>query len=52
MRSIVESVLLDVMYDLPSTQNVVKVVVDENTIGGGKPLLIYSDQPKVASGPR
>src|SRR5512139_1450011 len=52
LRSIVESVLLDVMYDLPSTQNVVKVVVDENTIGGGKPLLIYSDQPKVASAPR
>src|SRR5512137_1878594 len=52
LRSIVKSVLLDVMYDLPSTQNVVKVVVDENTIGGGKPLLIYSDQPKVAGAPR
>jgi len=52
LRSIVESVLLDVMYDLPSTKNVVKVVVDENTIGGGMPLLIYSDQPKVAGAPR
>jgi ATP-dependent Clp protease ATP-binding subunit ClpX len=52
LRSIVESVLLDVMYDLPSTKNVVKVVVDENTIGGGKPLLMYSDQPKVAGAPR
>jgi hypothetical protein len=30
----------------------VKVVVDENTIGGGMPLLMYSDQPKVASAPR
>src|SRR5512146_2458003 len=48
LRSIVEGVLLDVMYDLPSTKNVAKVMVDENTINGGKPLLIYSDQPKVA----
>ena len=39
------------MFDLPSLTNVQKVVVDENAIGGeGKPLLIYSDQPKVASG--
>jgi len=52
LRSIVESILLDVMYDLPSTKNVIKVVVDDNTITGGKPLLIYSDQPKVASAPR
>ena len=52
LRSIVEGVLLDVMYDLPSTKNVAKVMVDENTIGGGKPLLMYSDQPKVAGAPR
>ena len=45
-------ILLDVMYDLPSTKNVVKVVVDENTIIGGKPLLMYADQPKVAGAPR
>ncbi len=37
------------MFDLPSLNNVSKVVVDEGTItGDGKPLLIYSDQPKVA----
>ena len=52
LRSIVEGILLDVMYDLPSTKNVVKVVVDENTIIGGKPLLMYADQPKVAGAPR
>jgi ATP-dependent Clp protease ATP-binding subunit ClpX len=52
LRAILEEVLLDVMYDLPSTKNVIKVVVDDNTITGGKPLLIYSDQPKVASAPR
>ena len=37
------------MFDLPSLENVVKVVVDEGTItGDAAPLLIYSDQPKVA----
>ena len=52
LRSIVEGILLDVMYDLPSTKNVVKVVVDENTITAGKPLLMYADQPKVAGATR
>jgi ATP-dependent Clp protease ATP-binding subunit ClpX len=31
-------------------ENVAKVVVDEGMIeGSGKPILIYADQPKVAS---
>ena len=51
LRSIIEHSLLDIMFDLPSLANVQKVVVDEGAIGGeGKPLLIYSDQPKVAGG--
>jgi ATP-dependent Clp protease ATP-binding subunit ClpX len=49
LRSIMEHVLLDVMYDLPSMDNVEKVVVDEGMItGDAKPILIYSDRPKVA----
>ncbi|WP_114891403.1 ATP-dependent protease ATP-binding subunit ClpX [Haemophilus haemolyticus] len=32
LRSIVEAVLLDTMYDLPSIKNLRKVVVDESTI--------------------
>src|SRR3974390_2056708 len=49
LRSILEHVLLDIMFDLPNLENVSKVVVDEPTIlGQGKPRLIYSDQPKVA----
>jgi ATP-dependent Clp protease ATP-binding subunit ClpX len=52
LRSIVESVLLDVMYDLPSLNNVIKVVIDGNSIEEGHPILIYSDQPKVAGAPR
>jgi len=52
LRSIVESILLDVMYDLPSMANVIKVVIDESSIEEGRPILIYSDQPKVAGAPR
>ncbi|MFC0268499.1 ATP-dependent protease ATP-binding subunit ClpX [Kushneria aurantia] len=45
LRSILESVLLDTMYEIPSTENVVKVVIDENVISGdSKPLLIYANQ--------
>jgi len=51
LRSIIEHSLLDIMFDLPSLANVQKVVVDDGAISGdGKPLLIYSDQPKVAGG--
>ncbi len=49
LRSILESVLLDTMYELPNMENVTKVVVDEGMIEGtSKPILIYADQPKVA----
>jgi ATP-dependent Clp protease ATP-binding subunit ClpX len=49
LRSILEQTLLDTMFDLPSMENVVKVVVDEGSIGTDtRPLLIYADQPKVA----
>ena len=34
LRSIVEGILLDIMYDLPSTDDVVKVVVDESVVKG------------------
>ena len=45
LRSILESVLLDVMYELPSTDNVDKVVVDGATIRNeSKPLVIYGNQ--------
>ena len=49
LRSILESVLLDTMYELPGMENVSKVVIDENMISSdAKPILIYADQPKVA----
>jgi ATP-dependent Clp protease ATP-binding subunit ClpX len=49
LRSILEGALLDTMYELPSMENVTKVVIDEGMItGDAKPILIYADQPKVA----
>lgn len=32
LRSIVENILLDTMYDLPSLENIGKVIVDENVV--------------------
>jgi ATP-dependent Clp protease ATP-binding subunit ClpX len=53
LRSILENALLDTMYDLPSMDNVSKVVVDEGVINGkSDPLLIYAQgeqQGRVAS---
>ncbi len=50
LRTIVESVLLDTMYELPSTENIAKVVIDEAVIRGeSEPLLVYVNEQKVAS---
>ncbi len=47
LRSILEGVLLDTMYDIPSETDVTKVVIDESVISGdSKPLLIYAPQDK------
>jgi len=52
LRSILESVLLDTMYDIPSKTDVSKVVIDELMITDGtEPLLIYeSPEGNVAVG--
>lgn len=44
LRSILENVLLDVMYELPSLKHVSKVIVDESTIRGeSKPIVVYEN---------
>ncbi len=46
LRTILENILLDSMYDLPSMENVTKVVIDEAVINGeSKPYLIYEGNP-------
>ncbi|MFT5805850.1 MAG: ATP-dependent Clp protease ATP-binding subunit ClpX [Moritella dasanensis] len=44
LRSIVEAVLLDTMYDLPSVEDICKVVIDESVIKEeSAPILIYEN---------
>ena len=50
LRSIMEQALIDTMFDLPTLDGVVKVVVDEHIIDeGGKPLLVYREQAKASA---
>ncbi len=49
LRTILESVLLDTMYDLPNMQGATKVVVDEAVVTGEtKPYVIYESEKKAA----
>lgn len=53
LRAILENILLDTMYELPSLEAVSKVVVDESVINdNGKPILIYesNETHKTAAG--
>ena len=45
LRSILENVLLESMYNIPSQTGVAKIVVDESVINGdSEPLLVYETQ--------
>jgi len=49
LRSILENVLLDTMYELPSMNGVSKVVIDSAAVNGdGKPLLIFENTEKLS----
>ncbi|MFZ5593783.1 MAG: ATP-dependent Clp protease ATP-binding subunit ClpX [Pseudomonadota bacterium] len=53
LRSIIEHVLLETMYELPSMENVTKVVVDAGVISGeSPPLMIFegTEYPRTATG--
>ena len=51
LRTILENVLLDTMYELPSLKSVAKVVVDDSVIEGhSKPYILYrSDDGRAAN---
>ncbi|WP_133052183.1 ATP-dependent protease ATP-binding subunit ClpX [Gilliamella apis] len=50
LRSIVENILLDTMYDLPSMDNVKKVLVDKETVEQlQSPKLIYSRNAELSA---
>ena len=45
LRSIMEDILLDTMFELPGLDDVVEVVVNDEAVNGqSKPLMIYSDR--------
>ncbi|RUO78250.1 ATP-dependent protease ATP-binding subunit ClpX [Pseudidiomarina taiwanensis] len=51
LRSIVEGVLLDTMYELPSLDDVSKVVIDESVVQGeSQPIMLFEEKEKHASG--
>ena len=50
LRSILEDLLLDTMYELPGTEGVEEVVVNEEAVtSDAHPLLIYTDRTKEES---
>jgi ATP-dependent Clp protease ATP-binding subunit ClpX len=50
LRSIMEDILLDTMFDLPSLENVTEVVVNEEAVGSdAKPLIIFADDEAAAT---
>jgi ATP-dependent Clp protease ATP-binding subunit ClpX len=49
LRSILEQTLLDVMYDIPSMENLSKVVIDDDVVtNGAMPKMIFEDSPKLS----
>jgi ATP-dependent Clp protease ATP-binding subunit ClpX len=51
LRSIMEAILLDTMYDLPGMEGVEEVMISREVVDGdAKPLLIYADRANEAKG--
>ena len=41
LRSVVEELLIPIMYEIPSDPTIIRVVIDEDTVEGGTPHLEY-----------
>ena len=49
LRAIIEGIMTDTMYELPSQENVAKCIVTEDTVlGRSKPALVYHSEPEAA----
>ncbi len=49
LRAIIEGIMTDTMYELPSQDNVAKCIVTEDTVlGKSKPTLVYRSEPEAA----
>lgn len=50
LRSILENIMLDIMYEIPSQDNIEEVVINDETVlqRGGKPLIVYHKKAESA----
>ena len=47
LRSILETILMDTMFDLPSHENLQEVIINPETVESGKsPIMVHSDKKK------
>lgn len=47
LRSIIEDIMMDVMFDIPSDDTIQKVIITEDSVEGtGKPVIVYLDEKK------
>jgi ATP-dependent Clp protease ATP-binding subunit ClpX len=44
LRAIIEGIMLDIMYKIPSDPNILKVTVTGETIEGGKPEIVKKNE--------
>lgn len=48
LRGVLETAMLDIMYDIPSKANVKEVVIDDNVINdGAQPMLVYKTDEEI-----
>lgn len=48
LRGVLETAMLDIMYDIPSKTNVKEVIIDENVINdGAQPMLVYKTEEEI-----
>ncbi len=47
LRSIMEKLLLDCMYDIPDKDSVDKVVLSKESVISNRPIIVYKEKPKI-----
>ena len=47
LRSILEKILLDCMFDIPDKDSVEKVILDKDSVINGSPILIFKEKEKI-----
>ena len=51
LRAVVENIMLDIMYELPSLSGITGCVITDDVINKGEePLLVYGDEAQASTG--